>query len=844
MVKRIIYGIFLVICTLSFASCAAPQPDDTSSHIHDWDDGAVRIKPSCTTEGAYLYRCRGCEKDLSVSIPATGHNYSSAPLFDAEAHWNVCTVCGALSQRLPHDFSGNVCTICGMTKTHEHTWLETDVIEANCTQDGTIFYRCTGCGDETTMIIPAVGHTPSDTLRFDVESHFHLCTACGEPVNRERHFWNGGLICSDCGATRTETDEEHEHDWKDGTILHSPTCTQTGVLECICRDCGQTTHVEIPPTGHDFSGEYTYDENVHQKTCRNCTATEGSEHSWQQTEVLLPPTCNEIGMALFRCDVCGAEKRDPISTLPHTAQSWQSDETAHWKQCVSCGQIFAKTSHTWRQTSVTPSDCTTSGSVLLVCQECGREQTEQTPPLGHRSEVWEYDNTSHWRRCSRCSVKYDAATHEWYAGICECGASRSDGCLHIESAWQSDEEFHSKTCSVCGELLFSQSHTWQLIDTIDATCTSQGYATYSCAQCAREKQIPLPALGHIESAWQSDEESHSKTCSVCGEPLISEPHVMTEDNVCSVCGRQAQYTQELIFRTYILATQQGYIVTGLTDNTLEEVVIPSVYCSQPVLAVLNTAFRGCTNLRSIVLGDNVQELFSGLFDECVNLEKIHFGASVTTSTVCAYDFRTCTKLREVTVSSNNPHLYALRNCLISRTDNALLLGGTTDDLPDVLSIADDAFHGRGLLTKITIPDSVTSLGKRVFFSCTSLEEITLGTGIDTLPESTFELCPKLTQVAVRGSLTDVGSAAFRGCVSLQEISLPHVIFIDESAFADCEALEKITLGAELQTISQNAFANCVSLVSARYLGDENGWEEINIESGNRWLEFADIIFEG
>ncbi|MBR2584826.1 MAG: leucine-rich repeat domain-containing protein, partial [Thermoguttaceae bacterium] len=68
----------------------------------------------------------------------------------------------------------------------------------------------------------------------------------------------------------------------------------------------------------------------------------------------------------------------------------------------------------------------------------------------------------------------------------------------------------------------------------------------------------------------------------------------------------------------------------------------------------------------------------------------------------------------------------------------------------VTSIGQSAFEGCTSLTEITIPDSVTFIGYGAFFDCTSLTKITIPDSVTSIRYEAFDDCP-VTIIAVPGS---------------------------------------------------------------------------------------------
>ena len=104
-------------------------------------------------------------------------------------------------------------------------------------------------------------------------------------------------------------------------------------------------------------------------------------------------------------------------------------------------------------------------------------------------------------------------------------------------------------------------------------------------------------------------------------------------------------------------------------------------------------------------------------------------------------------------------------------------------------ICRNAFNGCALLTNITIPDSVATIGNMAFGFCKSLISIAIPAGVAIINEDTFECCSSLTGVTIPDSVTEIGFCAFVGCGSLTSITIPDsVIKIHNQAFDGCQSL--------------------------------------------------------
>ena len=132
----------------------------------------------------------------------------------------------------------------------------------------------------------------------------------------------------------------------------------------------------------------------------------------------------------------------------------------------------------------------------------------------------------------------------------------------------------------------------------------------------------------------------------------------------------------------------------------------------------------------------------------------------------------------------------------------------------VTSIGKEAFYGCTYLTSITIPNSVTSIGKETFYGCTYLTSVTIPNSVTSIGEYAFYECNNLTSVTIPNSVTSIGEYAFYSCSSLTSVTIPNsVTSIGEYAFYSCSSLTSVTIPNSVTSIGVKTFAYCRGLTS-------------------------------
>ena len=199
---------------------------------------------------------------------------------------------------------------------------------------------------------------------------------------------------------------------------------------------------------------------------------------------------------------------------------------------------------------------------------------------------------------------------------------------------------------------------------------------------------------------------------------------------------------------------------------------------------------------------------------------------------------------DVTLTSDNLATYGIAN-----TGDVVIPSEVVDGegvKHKVTSIGAHAFQICSGLTPITIPNSVTSIGTRAFWSC-SFTTITIPESVTSIGEEAFQnrnsvssiivdsnnpiydsrnncnaIIETSTNTLIQGckntiipnSITSIGDDAFCNCRSLKSITIPEsVTSIGNSAFFYCNGLTSITIPNSVTSIGNYAFKTCESLTS-------------------------------
>ena len=223
------------------------------------------------------------------------------------------------------------------------------------------------------------------------------------------------------------------------------------------------------------------------------------------------------------------------------------------------------------------------------------------------------------------------------------------------------------------------------------------------------------------------------------------------------------------------------------------------------------AFRNCSELTSVTIGDGVTNIGNSAFRSCSSLTSVTIGDGVMS--IGDYAFSDCSSLTSIVLDDGNPVYHSAGNCIIETASKTLVVGCNSSFIPDdgsVTSIGARAFYYCSGLTSVTIPDSVTSIGARAFYYCSGLTSVTIPDSVTSIGDYAFYGCSGLTAVYI----TDI--AAWCGIDFDSSDSNP--LYYAHDLYLNGELVTDLVIPDGVESIEKYAFYNCSGLTSATILG--------------------------
>ena len=562
---------------------------------HEWDEGKVTTKPTCTTKGIKTYTCKNCKTTKTEEVNALGHDYSKDWTIDKKA---TCTEEGSKSHH---------CTRCDSKKDitsiskKEHEWDNGTVTKESTNKEtGIKTFKCKNCNDTKTEVIPVKrdeSNVDSEAPVIDVSS-VKLSTksaTTGDTVKISIKITDNVEV----GRAVIQL-----INYDTGKIIGWTNLTYNEATELYEYSLEITDDI---PNGHwyiDNIQAYDAANNASMESFKRneygfiVTRNNVDVHKWNNGVILQQPTCTKKGETIFECSLCHETKTEELKALGHDySKEWTVDKKATCTEegsksyhCTRCDEktgvtVIPKTSHNFDNGVITTAPtCTKDGVKTFTCKDCKTTKTEVINALGHDySSDWTIDKKatctesgSKSHHCTRCDSKIDVTVipklaHNYDNGV----ITTSPTCTK-----SGVKTFTCKDCKTTKtEELKALGHDYSKEWTIDkkATCKESGSKSHHCTRCDSKSDVTvISKLSHdwvLTSTVNPTRDHEGKkvyTCNLCKETKEESIPKLVGKWVSNSVGKWYEYSdgtyensgfKKIEDETYYF-TSNGYVKTG------------------------------------------------------------------------------------------------------------------------------------------------------------------------------------------------------------------------------------------------------------------------------------------
>lgn len=315
------------------------------------------------------------------------------------------------------------------------------------------------------------------------------------------------------------------------------------------------------------------------------------------------------------------------------------------------------------------------------------------------------------------------------------------------------------------------------LESVDPTCTENGYTLYMCNGCGENKK-EIQATGHTEVT----DDAVAATCTEKGK---------TEGKHCSICETVIVEQKE------IAATQHSWDEGKVTKEASATAEGEKLYTCK------NCGATKTEKISKLPSNNNNET------EEPDNSDDENTTESNDQVTV-GYVVNNRDDGTEYKVTKTDGGSSTVEFTKYDGTESNIVI-------PDVIkikgvsykvtSVADNAFKNNKTVTYVILGNNVKTIGKNAFSGCKKLKTVTIGKNVTTIGSKAFYNCKSLTKITIPSKVTKIDSYAFKNCKKLSSVTIGKAVkTIGKEAFRGCSKLKSINIKSKkLKTVGKNIF---------------------------------------
>lgn len=321
-----------------------------------------------------------------------------------------------------------------------------------------------------------------------------------------------------------------------------------------------------------------------------------------------------------------------------------------------------------------------------------------------------------------------------------------------------------------------------------------------------------------------------------GKPAAAENVInFADDEVKRICVENwdTDGDGEISYDEAAAVTDFGYVFERTNIKTFDEAQYFTGITSFGLTRVNGSAFEdgySCSSLVSIKIPSSVTSIREGGFYGCKAMTSIDIPASV--KEIGENAFQACFSLHEVTLNEgleklNDGAFYKCGFSSITIPSSVSFIGksvwGHCPNLKNIYVVDNNPYYcsiNGVLFTKdkknlvafpckregsYNIPIGTEAINPCAFYS-SELEEIVFPESLKALGDKAFQFMENLKEFTIPNTITTIGEGVFWGCFNLKDVAIEGNRFeIPEGMFYNCSSLNSIHLPEEITSIGAHAF---------------------------------------
>ncbi len=227
---------------------------------------------------------------------------------------------------------------------------------------------------------------------------------------------------------------------------------------------------------------------------------------------------------------------------------------------------------------------------------------------------------------------------------------------------------------------------------------------------------------------------------------------------------------------YRIESNGNITITGYT-GTATKITVPAKISGKSVTAIGSYAFSNCTGLKTVTISEGIYSIGESAFEGCTSLKTVSLPE--TMSSIGSFAFLSCISLTDITLPYKcyNISNFAFDSCSSLKKINIPAWCG---------SINGNVFNNCNSLTEITVPESHSAFSsvdgvlytkdKTRLIKCPcSKVNVTVCEETKAIDAEAFRDNAVLTSVTLPEGLETIGKLCFYNCPSLKDLTIPRSV---------------------------------------------------------------------
>ncbi len=234
--------------------------------------------------------------------------------------------------------------------------------------------------------------------------------------------------------------------------------------------------------------------------------------------------------------------------------------------------------------------------------------------------------------------------------------------------------------------------------------------------------------------------------------------------------------------------------------------------------VEDNAFSGCKSISAIVLPESIESIGSFAFYQCRDLVFVDIKSDKCN--IGSYAFAECGELYSFELKdADSIGRGAFYSCDSLEELTLPFVGGSPEEnsfIGYIFGAESVEFNGEYVPVSLsTVNVSGSEIPDRGFYACEHIDYVNFDDGIERIGTRAFYRCRSLLDAKLPASLKEIGDDAFFSCDNLSSVSLGEALeSIGIQAFFGCRSLKSIIIPERISEIKASTFAYCISLETA------------------------------